>query len=153
MKVSLLTVVLLSSFTFAQVEQEKQNKMLVRDFFEVVLNEGELSRAGEFVAEDYVQHSPMVPQGLDGFVEGLATWRTAFPDYTSTIKDIIAEGDRVWVWHTATGTHMDDYFDLAATGNRFELEVLDVFAVRDGKLAEHWDLFNLSALMNQLTGE
>lgn len=153
MRVPLLMIVLLSSFTLAQVEQEEQNKMLVRDFFAVVLNKGELSRAGEFVSEDYVQHSSMVPQGLSGFVEGLEVWRTAFPDYTSRIKDIIAEDDRVWIWHTATGTHVNDYFDLTATGNRFELDVLDVFVVRDGKLAEHWDLFNLSALMNQLTGE
>ena len=153
MRVLLLKVVLLSSFAFAQPAQEEANKQLVRDFFEVVLNEGDLSRAGEFVAESYVQHSPMVPQGLSGFVEGLEVWRTAFPDYTSTIKDIIAEDDKAWVWHTATGTHVNDYFDLAATGNRFELEMLDVFVVRDGKLMEHWDLFNFSVLVDQLTGK
>ena len=153
MRVLLFVFVLLSSFTFAQAEQEERNKTLVRDFFEVVLNEGELSRAGEFVAEDYVQHNPLVPQGLDGFKEGLGAWRTAFPDYRSTIKDIIAEDDRVWVWHTATGTHINDYAGLPATGNRFELDVLDVFRVRGGKLEEHWDLFNFSALADQLVGE
>lgn len=153
MKILLPMVVLLSSFALAQVEVQEVNKQLVRDFFEVVLNAGELSRAGEFVTEDYVQHNPTIPKGLDGFVEGSGTWRAAFPNYHSTIKDIIAEDDRVWVWHTATGTQTGDYFDLAATGNHFELDVLDVFLVRDGKLAEHWDLFNFSVLVDQLRHE
>ncbi|MEM6430940.1 MAG: ester cyclase [Deinococcota bacterium] len=151
MKIIISVVALLISFGLSQtVSIQESNKQLVETFFTVVLNEGNLARAGEFIATDYIQHNPMVPQGLEGFVEGLALWRDAFPNYNSSINDIIAEGDKVWVWHTATGTHINDYFDLAATGNTFELDVLDIFVVRDGKLTEHWDIFYFSVLARQL---
>ncbi|MEM7738068.1 MAG: ester cyclase [Deinococcota bacterium] len=151
MKVTVSVVALLISFGLAQTGSvQESNKQLVETFFTVVLNEGNIARADEFIAPDYTQHNPMVPQGLEGFVAGLALWRGAFPDYRSSINDIIAEGDKVWVWHTATGTHVNDYFDLAATGNTFELDVLDIFVVQDGKLTEHWDIFYFSVLTSQL---
>lgn len=128
----------------------QSHKDLVRAFFDQVLNAGRLDLAKEYVALDYVQHNPMVPQGLQGFVDGLAAWRASFPDYHSTIKDVIAEGDRVWVWHTARGTQQGSFGNLPASGRAFELDVLDVFRVENGKFAEHWDLFNVPTLMQQL---
>lgn len=128
----------------------QSHKDLVRAFFDHVLNAGRLDLAKEYVAPDYVQHNPMVPQGFQGFLDGLAAWRASFPDYHSTIKDVIAEGDRVWVWHTARGTQQGSFGNLPASGRAFELDVLDVFRVENGKFAEHWDLFNVPALMQQL---
>lgn len=128
----------------------QSHKDLVRAFFDHVLNASCLDLAKEYIAPDYVQHNPMVPQGLQGFVDGLAAWRASFPDYHSTIKDVIAEGDRVWVWHTARGTQQGSFGNLPASGRAFELDVLDVFRVENGKFAEHWDLFNMPALMQQL---
>ncbi|MFQ6094824.1 MAG: ester cyclase [Candidatus Bathyarchaeia archaeon] len=33
----------------------------------------------------------------------------AFPDFHETIEDIIAEGDKVWVFTTITATHIGEY--------------------------------------------
>lgn len=126
------------------------HKEFIRSFFAEVLNGGRLELAKDYIAPDYVQHNPMVPQGLQGFVDGLAAWRASFPDYRSNIRDIISEGDRVWVWHTARGTQHGAFGDLPASGRTFELDVLDVFRIENGKLTEHWDLFNITALMQQL---
>jgi steroid delta-isomerase-like uncharacterized protein len=128
----------------------QNHKDLVYTFFDTVLNAGRLELAQEYIAPEYVQHNPMVPQGLQGFVDGLSAWRVSFPDYHSTIKDVIAEGDRVWVWHTARGTQQGAFGELPASGRTFELDVRDIFRVENGKFAEHWDLFNVPALMQQL---
>ena len=38
-----------------------------------------------------------------------------------TIEDIVAEGDKVWVRVTATGTHKGEYRGLAPTGKKITL--------------------------------
>lgn len=130
---------------------EGSNEALVRVLFEEVLNEGDTSGLPGLMIEDYVQHNPFVPQGREGFVQGLSAFRAAFPDYRSTIDQIAMDGDRVWVLHTARGTQCAEYFGVPAAGRAFEVQVVDIFRIEDGRLAEHWDVFPAERMVAQLT--
>lgn len=44
------------------------NKEIVEKMYEVVFNGHDLSRAHEFIREEYIQHNPRVKTGLDEFV-------------------------------------------------------------------------------------
>jgi len=103
------------------------------------------------MTEAYVQHNPFVPSGRDGFIDALAEFRSAFPNYRSEIDQIAVDGDRVWVLHMATGTQCGSYFGIEAEGRSFEIQVVDIFRIEDGKLAEHWDVFPAERLVAQLT--
>lgn len=140
------------------VASESEREAVVLRLFREVLNEGRLNVADELIAEGYVQHNPLVPQGLDGFKDGLAAFRTAFPDYSSSVEDIGIDGDRIWVRHTARGTFQAPYFGIEPTGRPFEIAVADVFRIEtrpDGRsvLVEHWDVFPFLDLLAQVAPE
>lgn len=131
------------------------SETLVRRLFDEALNQGQFDAVPDLVAEGYVQHNPLVPQGRDGFLVGLSAFRAAFPDYASTIEDVAVSGDRVWVRHTARGTFRGAYLGIEPTGRSFEISVADVFQVQEGpdgrlRLAEHWDVFPFLDLLAQV---
>jgi predicted ester cyclase len=66
------------------------------------------------------------------------------------VEDLIAEGDRVVVRWTNTGTHVGEFFGAPPTGRAFRMAGIDIHRISDGKLAEHWHVVDQFALMLQL---
>ena len=85
----------------------EENKAVVRRLIEEVYNEDNLDVVDELVAPDVFNH-PAVPEhqhGIDGF-KHVIVWVGEFSsDVHYAIDDIIAEGDRVAVRMTNSGTH------------------------------------------------
>lgn len=77
----------------------------------------------------------------------------AFPDLHIALDDVIAEGDRVFVRSTMTGTHDGEYKGIPATGRHVAAESAEVFRVADGRFVGYWCLTNVAGLMRQLTEE
>jgi predicted ester cyclase len=65
------------------------------------------------------------------------------------IGEQLAERDLVATLKTFRGTHLGELWDLPPTGNRVELEFIDIFQVKDGRLIEHWTSMDLAALRHQ----
>jgi predicted ester cyclase len=64
---------------------------------------------------------------------------------------IVAEGDKVVVRGTVSGTHTDaDFFGVPASGKRLEWSGIDVSRVVDGKIVERWLNADIMSLMQQL---
>jgi predicted ester cyclase len=70
------------------------------------------------------------------------------PDIRYTIEDWAERDDITWVRATGRGTHTGDFFG-PASGRPFEITVIDVVRVRDGKVTEHWGVPDRFALMAQ----
>lgn len=124
----------------------------VRRFYDEVLNSGDLDRMAEFVAEDWVDHSPFPgqPQGLEGARARLAAMRDAFPDFHLTIEDQIVTADRVAQRVTGTGTHLGEFIGIPPTGRRFEVAGVELLRFRGGKETEHFALIDMLSMLSQL---
>ena len=61
-----------------------------------------------------------------------------FPDLDIEIADLFADGDRVAIRLTGTGTHQGDYFGKAATGKTLNYAGVVIFRMADGRIAEVW---------------
>ena len=59
----------------------------------------------------------------------------AFPDIHLTIDEIIAEGDKVVVRWTLTGTQRGIWRGIPATGNAVKWNATDIYTVSNGKIA------------------
>ncbi len=59
-----------------------------------------------------------------------------FPDWHEAIDDIIAEGDKVWLHLTYTGTHTGEFFGLPPTGNKVTMKAVAIYRIENGKLVE-----------------
>jgi len=95
----------------------------------------------DIVAPDYVDHTNKI-QGLEPLKTLMKMGKSAFPDWHETIEDIIAEGDKVWVFLTYTATHSGEWFGVAPTGNKMTTTSVDVHRIVDGKVTEYWNVTN-----------
>ena len=72
------------------------------------------------------------------------------PDLHWTIKDIWTSGNRIVVRGEATGTPTGELFGVKPTGKSFKTISIDMFTVRDGKLATAYHVENWMAAMEQI---
>jgi predicted ester cyclase len=72
------------------------------------------------------------------------------PDLHWTIKDIWTSGNRIVVRGEATGTPTGELFGVKPTGKSFKTISIDMFTVRDGKLATAYHVENWVAAMEQI---
>ncbi len=132
----------------------EQNKALVEQIIERVFVNGEDAAIDELVAEDFTPRTfgPM-PPGREGLREGMQRAGAGVSDPEFEIQDLIAEGDRVAARITSSATHSGTFMGLPASGNRYTIEEIHIFRIRDGQLVEHWHAFDTASLMAQLQAE
>jgi len=72
------------------------------------------------------------------------------PDLNWTIKDIWTSGNRIVVRGEATGTPTGELFGVKPTGKSFKTISIDMFTIRDDKLATAYHVENWIAAMEQI---
>jgi len=127
------------------------NKALARRYVEEIVNQNKPEVADEIIAPEYVYHG-RGPEGRGPEVvkEFVGTYRVAFPDIELTIEDMIAEGDRVAVRLSATGTNTGPLGDTPPTGKPVSLTAIFVIRVAEGKVVEEWEVVDELGMMEQL---
>ena len=127
----------------ASVTGPEHNKRLVYRIVEEMFNEGRLDVAAEIFAPDFVDrgHESMAEKdgGPDGFANFVKAVRVALPDIRATIQAMVAEGDYVAMWNTATATHRGELFGMPPSGKPISMKDFHFFRFRDGKIVEHWN--------------
>ena len=77
-----------------------------RAALEEVCARGDLARAREFYAEDFVDHVNALDfHGQEGIAKSVALYRAVFPDLRIVVEDQTADGDRVTSRWTLHGNH------------------------------------------------
>ena len=129
----------------------ENNKAAVRRFHAAV-DAGDLDKAGEVFAPNAVVHSLGVPDPLtvEDFKQFGRVFTSAFPDGTSTIEDMIVEGDKLVSRITYRGTHTGDLMGIPPTGKSVMMSEIIIDRLADGKIVESWRLFDQMAMMQQL---
>jgi steroid delta-isomerase-like uncharacterized protein len=130
----------------------EQNKTIVRQFIDATLNHGNIEAAERFVARDVVEQVPFPGQGpgLEGVKGVLGGMRAAFPDLHWTVKEQIAEGDKVVTRFEWTGTHRGQFLGVEPTGLPVQVWGIVIDRLQDGKIKDTRILMDALGLMSQL---
>ena len=120
----------------------EKSAVVVRRFLDEVANGRDTSAVLDLLTEDF--RMPPGPNGLDraGLVAVLEYYFTAFPDLHYELEDLVADGDKVVVRVTMTGTHKGDYAGAPGSGKTFAVDEVDIFDVVDGRISGYrivWD--------------
>jgi len=128
------------------------NKAIARRFYDAV-NAGRLEIIEEVVGENYVEHEEF--PGLAGGREGLRQFfemiRTAFPDFSMTIEDMVSDGDKIFIRATMNGTQKADFMGISASGKQMAVPFADFVRFEGGRVVEHWGVTDTGTMMRQLT--
>src|SRR5262245_10707872 len=129
------------------------NKNIARRIWDEVFNARNLAIADELVAPDAINHEagPGAPARGPESLQAAVTWLSAaFPDMHMAIEDILAEGDKVVVQTTMSGTHQGSFMGIPPTGRRFAQRQVHFLRILNGKAAEHWAIRDDAGFFRQL---
>ncbi len=133
-------------------ELQERNKARVRDYIENVINNHIVDRFAEYVPDDGIDYSapPGIPRGNAGTKMFFTMFFEGSSDAKNTIHEMVAEGDKVSIISSISGTHDGNLMGLPATGKHFSALLLETVRMVDGKYAERWGGMDIVGLMIQL---
>lgn len=143
-----LTVVFAAPVTAK--DAEARNKAVARSFFEDVLDKGKLEDYAKSHAPDFVAHSEGSVASLEEDMSAAREQRKALPDMRVKVNQIVAEGDLVSVYWTASGTNTAAGWGIPATGKSVTASGMTLFRFERGLIQEEWSVFNMYSILKQL---
>jgi len=127
------------------------NRDIVRRFVDEVISRGELDRLDQLLTADYAYHAPgMEVRGPDAMKHVFGALRGGFPDWSETIEELVAEGDRVVFRVTGRGTHRGEFMGIPPTGREVSVAGVDIVRLTGDRIAEHWAVFDQFGMLQQL---
>jgi predicted SnoaL-like aldol condensation-catalyzing enzyme len=116
--------------TDANQQKLEDNKKLVSDFLQAFFGDKDTTAIDKYLADNIIQHSPLLHDTKEGFKHDTRPYysRPDLPKTKVDIKQIAAEGDKVWLMVR----------DVAPNGKVFAR--IDIFKVENGKITEHWSV-------------
>jgi predicted ester cyclase len=129
----------------------EQNKRIARRIPEELATGGDLDLIEELYAVDAVEHDPFGDHsGRTEIRESMEGLLAAFPDFSATVEEIIAEGDPVAMRVTLRGTHEGAFLEAEPTGRQFEVGNTVFTRLADGMVVERWVQPDTFGLLQQL---
>jgi predicted ester cyclase len=122
--------------------QIEANKANIRRYVDEALNRGILDVIDETRGE-LAEHAKMK----------VRAWRSAFPDFHTTIETLVAEDDWVACHVRQQGTHGGEFEGVAPTGNRVDFRTMVSNRFADGIVVESWGLHDHASALAQLRAE
>lgn len=128
----------------------EQNKALVQRWFKEVWNQGKESTIDElFHSQGKVYGFPepeSVLIGPEGFKTIHRAFRNAFGDLHIVLDELIAEGDRVAIRWTSSGTHSGDGLGFPATKKKVTIPGSSFLTCRNGQITEGHNYMDLTKM-------
>ena len=115
--------------------------------------------AGDFDAFDDLLHPAVVvhaPAGLSttSAEAEKAVWTealAAMPGLRHEVQEVVVDGDVEMARVVVTGTMAGDFGGVDGTGRSFRIDQAVITHLRDGKVAEAWEIADIAALRDQVT--
>jgi steroid delta-isomerase-like uncharacterized protein len=120
----------------------EENKALVRHVVEL-WNKRDMEGFFKLCAPKYIEHLPTGDVTLEQLKQFAPRFFATFPDIHITIKDMVAEGDKVSVLVNWRATHRSEYLGIPATGKKIDITVAMLIKISDGKWVEFWNVTDI----------
>ena len=130
----------------------EENKRIALEYFKAFVK-GDKEWWAKYVAPDFLRHDTGLPYkvvGPAGLQHHHDVLLAGVPDLNLHIHTVIAEGDKVLACLRFRGTHSGEMFGYKPTGNPIDVEVFDLFQLKDGKLVEHWAMVDSLGILKAL---
>ncbi|WP_347901920.1 ester cyclase [Pseudomonas purpurea] len=115
-------------------------------------NSGDAALAKAALSEQFIDKTPPEGrvQGPGGPLLASAFFRTAVPDLSCEIEQMIVAGDRVVVHLHFRGHFTGQFNALNGHGQRVDFRATDIYQIDNGRIAANWHIEDNISLMQQL---
>ena len=130
----------------------QQNIATIRRFW-AGFNAHDLNVWDELCTDDFINYDPGLPTpeaDLKTIKQSINAMQTAFPDMSASENDLLADGDKVAVHMTLTGTHKGEFMGVPASGKAVEFSGVWLAHFKSGKIKKQWVYFNAMGLLMQI---
>lgn len=110
--------------------------------YETIWIDQNLAFIADHFASDFLGHATTEIQGADGLLQWVTTFLDALPNGEFTIRDQIAEGDKVATRWVVRGVQIGELEGLPPTGKMVTIMGIDLFRIAHGKIIEGWSHVN-----------
>ncbi|MEM6633546.1 MAG: nuclear transport factor 2 family protein [Bacteroidota bacterium] len=113
-------------------EEGKTRAQKIIELYELLASDPTIEKVKKYVRDDYVQHSPMLPDGPEGLAMFFRGLNSQYP-VTIDVHRIMVIGDWAMAHVNFRNLDTEDPNDLGNAG-------VDIYTFGpNGKLSEHWD--------------
>ncbi len=121
------------------------NKTIVKEYIEKVVNTGDLGLVKDYISPEYTEIFDNVKHkaGIDGAIEHIKGIRQTYPDLKLKILKQIEEGEWIATDYMMTGTHLGEWMGIKPTGKKIEVSGVNLDRIISGKIVEHGGAANL----------
>jgi len=115
-------------------------------------NTGDERFAVEALAPDFVDlNLPSGrPQGPEGPLVASRAFRKAVPDLVASVEEAWVAGDNVISRYRFSGHFSGTFGDRKGDGRAISFDAIDIYTIRDGRIATNWHLEDNLTLLRQL---
>ncbi len=131
---------------------EQKNKEIILRFYKEFWEQGNLNVADDLIWSDVINHRP-----IPGFSSQIEAYKHIVKETNRGLSNIkwkyvgpIAEGDKVvcaWEWDAI---HTGIFMGVKGSGNKLHESGIDLFRIREWKIAEIWHEESALETMQQL---
>jgi steroid delta-isomerase-like uncharacterized protein len=135
----------------AEATLENENEATARRAF-AAIDAQDFARLEAVLAPGLIVHysGPQEDLKADAAIALIKNFYRAFPDYSHSIEDIFADGDRVALRIRQQATHKAPFEGLPATGRKIDYYQISILQIEDGKVQGWWVVEDNLGMMTQL---
>lgn len=126
------------------------NKALVYQWLEA-WRTNNLALLDELFTQDYAVNGNVV--GVEGVKQAIQYLHAVFADISAEVDELVVEDDKVAARWTVRGRQVGDFMGIPPTGKYVELQGINIYRVRDGKLSENHERTNVAEVIQVLRAE
>jgi len=143
-----------NSFQLPRVSAQTDNKALAQAWIAAInasFKTGDTTALAALYAPDFTDESMTQGMSVADYVkQSVGAIVVAFPDGKADIKDMVAEGDKVVVYSTLTGTNTGSLFGLKTGKAVSGVKLMDILTFKAGKIAKDDSVADTLTLLSQI---
>jgi len=129
----------------------KENETIVRRLIDEAWNQGKIEVVDELLSPNYFLHVDAPgPYDREGYKQAVSMYRNALTDFRFVTDDMIAEGDKVVIRVTMTGTQEGELMGFPPTGKKLTVTAISIRRLENEKIVEEWVELNMLGFLQQM---
>jgi steroid delta-isomerase-like uncharacterized protein len=133
-----------------KMDQASKNIKFYGQVWDVVVNEGRVNVLDTAFADNVILHTTPAVNGKANAIAYYANYVTGFSNRQFTVRESLAQGNKVVKYWNFKGKHTGTFFGIPATNKDVDVVGCTIATIVNGKITEERDFMDMLEFLQQL---